>query len=82
MPDTVTSVLMLAMASHGKTNPGASMGLVVPGPRSGTNCTIVARELPLLANADGLPIGVQLVGAPGRDDRLLRTARAMIANLS
>jgi Asp-tRNA(Asn)/Glu-tRNA(Gln) amidotransferase A subunit family amidase len=40
-----------------------------------------ALNLPLLANADGLPIGVQLIGAPGRDERLLRTARAMIASL-
>lgn len=39
-------------------------------------------NLPLLANAQGLPIGVQLVGAPGRDERLLRTARALIASLS
>ena len=33
-------------------------------------------NLPLLANAEALPIGVQLVGAPGRDEKLLRTARA------
>jgi Asp-tRNA(Asn)/Glu-tRNA(Gln) amidotransferase A subunit family amidase len=38
-------------------------------------------NLPLLANADGLPIGVQLVGAPGRDERLLRTANALIESL-
>jgi Asp-tRNA(Asn)/Glu-tRNA(Gln) amidotransferase A subunit family amidase len=38
-------------------------------------------NLPLLADADGLPIGVQLVGGPGRDERLLRTARAMISAL-
>jgi len=38
-------------------------------------------NLPLLANADGLPIGVQLVGAPGRDERLLRIASALIARL-
>ena len=41
-----------------------------------------ALNLPLLGNADGLPIGVQLVGAPGRDEKLLRTARAMVASLS
>ena len=41
-----------------------------------------ALNLPLLANAEGLPIGVQLVGAPGRDERLLRTARAMISALA
>jgi Asp-tRNA(Asn)/Glu-tRNA(Gln) amidotransferase A subunit family amidase len=40
-----------------------------------------ALNLPLLGNADGLPIGVQLIGAPGRDERLLRTARTMIAAL-
>jgi Asp-tRNA(Asn)/Glu-tRNA(Gln) amidotransferase A subunit family amidase len=39
-------------------------------------------NVPLLANADGLPIGVQLVGAPGRDERLLRTARALIEQLA
>jgi Asp-tRNA(Asn)/Glu-tRNA(Gln) amidotransferase A subunit family amidase len=41
-----------------------------------------ALNLPLLGNADGLPIGVQLIGAPGRDERLLRTARSMLASLS
>lgn len=41
-----------------------------------------ALNLPLLADAGGIPIGVQLVGAPGRDERLLRTARATIAALS
>ncbi|MEK9671076.1 MAG: amidase [Rhodospirillaceae bacterium] len=30
--------------------------------------------LPLMQGENGLPIGVQLVGAPGRDGRLLRTA--------
>jgi len=40
-----------------------------------------ALNLPLLENAEGLPLGVQLVGAPGRDERLLRTARAMIEQL-
>jgi Asp-tRNA(Asn)/Glu-tRNA(Gln) amidotransferase A subunit family amidase len=39
-------------------------------------------NLPLLANTDGLPIGVQLVGAPGRDERLLRTARALVQQLA
>jgi Asp-tRNA(Asn)/Glu-tRNA(Gln) amidotransferase A subunit family amidase len=39
-------------------------------------------NLPLLANADGLPIGVQLVGAAGRDERLLRTARALIQTIA
>jgi Asp-tRNA(Asn)/Glu-tRNA(Gln) amidotransferase A subunit family amidase len=32
----------------------------------------------LLAGESGLPIGVQLIGAPNRDARLLRTARILI----
>jgi Asp-tRNA(Asn)/Glu-tRNA(Gln) amidotransferase A subunit family amidase len=40
-----------------------------------------ALSLPLLAGEDGLPLGVQLVGAPGRDARLLRTATALIEML-
>jgi Asp-tRNA(Asn)/Glu-tRNA(Gln) amidotransferase A subunit family amidase len=39
-------------------------------------------NLPLLANAEGLPVGVQLVGAHGRDERLLRTASAMVQTLA
>jgi len=39
-------------------------------------------NLPLLANDAGLPIGVQLVGAPGRDERLLRTGRALVQQLT
>jgi Asp-tRNA(Asn)/Glu-tRNA(Gln) amidotransferase A subunit family amidase len=38
-------------------------------------------NLPVLADADNLPIGVQLVGAAGRDARLLRTANWLMANL-
>jgi amidase len=33
-----------------------------------------AISLPLGWSADGLPVGVQLVAAPGRDDVLLRVA--------
>jgi Asp-tRNA(Asn)/Glu-tRNA(Gln) amidotransferase A subunit family amidase len=40
-----------------------------------------ALSLPLFAGEDGLPIGVQIVGAPGRDARLLRTATALIEML-
>jgi Asp-tRNA(Asn)/Glu-tRNA(Gln) amidotransferase A subunit family amidase len=39
-------------------------------------------NLPLLADSEGLPIGVQLVGASGRDERLLRTARELIRVLA
>jgi Asp-tRNA(Asn)/Glu-tRNA(Gln) amidotransferase A subunit family amidase len=41
-----------------------------------------ALTLPLLAGESGLPIGVQLIGAPNRDARLLRTARALIEMLA
>jgi Asp-tRNA(Asn)/Glu-tRNA(Gln) amidotransferase A subunit family amidase len=37
-----------------------------------------ALNLPLLAGTGDLPIGVQLVGAAGRDERLLRTARELL----
>jgi Asp-tRNA(Asn)/Glu-tRNA(Gln) amidotransferase A subunit family amidase len=38
--------------------------------------------LPLLANSEGLPIGVQLIGAPLRDEKLLRTASALVGSLA
>jgi Asp-tRNA(Asn)/Glu-tRNA(Gln) amidotransferase A subunit family amidase len=38
-------------------------------------CGAPSVTLPLLQGAEGLPIGVQLIGAPGDDARLLRTAR-------
>jgi Asp-tRNA(Asn)/Glu-tRNA(Gln) amidotransferase A subunit family amidase len=37
-----------------------------------------ALSLPLLTGESGLPIGVQLVGAPGQDSRLLRAANALV----
>jgi Asp-tRNA(Asn)/Glu-tRNA(Gln) amidotransferase A subunit family amidase len=40
-----------------------------------------ALSLPLLADEDGMPIGVQLVGRHGEDARLLRTARWLVAEL-
>src|SRR5262249_41545706 len=40
-----------------------------------------ALSLPLLADESGLPLGVQLVGPPDRDARLLRTATALIEQL-
>ena len=45
-----------------------------------TLCGVPTVTLPLLQDAVGLPIGVQLVGARGNDARLLRTAR-WLANL-
>jgi Asp-tRNA(Asn)/Glu-tRNA(Gln) amidotransferase A subunit family amidase len=38
-------------------------------------CRVPCITLPLLESADGLPIGVQLIGRRGDDARLLRTAR-------
>lgn len=46
-----------------------------------TLCGMPAVSVPLLAGADGLPLGVQLVGARGADARLLRTARWLVARL-
>lgn len=40
-----------------------------------TLCGLPALSLPLLQGPNGLPLGVQLVGARGDDARLLRTAR-------
>jgi Asp-tRNA(Asn)/Glu-tRNA(Gln) amidotransferase A subunit family amidase len=37
--------------------------------------------LPLLSGEKGLPIGVQLVGARGDDERLLRTANWLVRAL-
>ena len=39
-------------------------------------------SLPLLVGDNGLPIGVQLIGPPEKDDRLLRTARWLQTYLS
>ena len=39
-----------------------------------------AINLPLLQGKSGMPIGVQLVGAPNDDARLLRTANWLVAN--
>jgi Asp-tRNA(Asn)/Glu-tRNA(Gln) amidotransferase A subunit family amidase len=41
-----------------------------------------AVTLPLLTGADGMPIGVQLVGGFGEDARLLRTARWLVTTLA
>jgi len=47
-----------------------------------TLCGMPAITLPLLQSADGLPIGVQLVGPRHGDARLLRTARWLAAKLA
>src|SRR5262245_35682759 len=41
-----------------------------------------ALSLPLFAGEGGLPIAAQLIGPPGRDGRLLRTATALIETVT
>jgi Asp-tRNA(Asn)/Glu-tRNA(Gln) amidotransferase A subunit family amidase len=43
---------------------------------------VPALSLPLLTGEGGLPLGVQFVGAPGDDGRLLRTANWLIERLA
>ena len=47
-----------------------------------TLCGMPALSLPLLEGADGLPLGVQLVGAREHDARLLRTASWLATTLA
>lgn len=44
-----------------------------------TLCGLPAVTLPLLNGPNGMPVGVQLVGAYGQDAQLLRTARWLLA---
>ena len=46
-----------------------------------TLCGLPCVTLPLLSSNAGLPMGVQLVGGPEEDDRLLRTANWMLRHL-
>jgi Asp-tRNA(Asn)/Glu-tRNA(Gln) amidotransferase A subunit family amidase len=47
-----------------------------------TYCGMPALNLPLLTTSDGLPLGMQLVGARLDDARLLRTARWLLARIA
>jgi Asp-tRNA(Asn)/Glu-tRNA(Gln) amidotransferase A subunit family amidase len=47
-----------------------------------TLCGMPALSVPLMQGANGLPLGVQLVGARHADGRLLRTARWLVDELS
>ena len=47
-----------------------------------TLCGMPAISLPLLQTANGLPLGVQLVGPRAGDVRLLRTARWLAARVA
>ena len=46
-----------------------------------TLCGLPALSVPLMSGANGLPLGVQLVGARHGDGRLLRTARWLVDSL-
>ena len=46
-----------------------------------TLCGLPSLNLPLLVGENGLPVGVQLVGAAEEDDRLLRTANWLLKQL-
>lgn len=47
-----------------------------------TLCGLPSLNLPIMRGANGLPLGVQLVGRRHFDGRLLRTARWLVARLS
>ena len=47
-----------------------------------TLCGMPAVSLPLMHGANGLPLGVQLVGPREGDARLLRTARWLVARVA
>ena len=71
---------ILTPATRGTAPPLESTG----DPAFGTLWTLTglpALSLPLLRGADGLPLGMQLVGAHGDDARLLRTARWLEAQV-
>ena len=47
-----------------------------------TLCGLPCLNMPVLMSENDMPIGVQLVGGPEEDDRLLRTGRWMLATLN
>ena len=47
-----------------------------------TLCSMPALSVPLMQGANGLPLGVQLVGPRHGDARLLRTARWLVAQVA
>ncbi len=46
-----------------------------------TLCGLPALSMPVLTGAIGLPVGVQLIGGPEEDDRLMRTANWILRTL-
>ena len=46
-----------------------------------TLCGLPSLSMPVLANKNGLPVGLQLIGAGEQDDRLLRTTNWMLGEL-
>lgn len=71
---------VLTPATAGTAPPIATTG----DPAFGTLWTLTGMpslSLPLMTGADGMPLGVQLVGPRGGDARLLRTARWLLAQV-
>jgi Asp-tRNA(Asn)/Glu-tRNA(Gln) amidotransferase A subunit family amidase len=68
----------------------AAAGVAPKGTATGnpTFCTLwtylglPAIAVPLMTGEGGMPLGVQLVGAPGDDARLLRTAQWLVSKLA
>jgi Asp-tRNA(Asn)/Glu-tRNA(Gln) amidotransferase A subunit family amidase len=72
---------ILTLSAPGVAPEGAATG----NPMFNSLWTLVglpAVNLPLLTGEGGMPLGVQLVGAPGDDARLLRTANWLVSKVS
>ena len=67
----------LAKREPAPTGRGSNTLLPVPW----TLCGMPALRVPLMQGANGLPLGVQLVGPRHGDARLLRTARWLAAQV-
>jgi Asp-tRNA(Asn)/Glu-tRNA(Gln) amidotransferase A subunit family amidase len=70
---------VLTLSTHGEAPEGTATGNPVFN-SLWSLLGLPAVTLPLLQGKSGMPIGVQLVGAPNDDARLLRTANWLVAN--
>ena len=71
--DAILTPAVAGAAPHGLASTGDPMFCTL-----WSFCGMPAISLPLLQAANGLPVGVQLVGRVGDDARLLRTARWLV----
>ena len=74
--DAILTPATTGTAPHGLAQTGSPMFCTL-----WTLCGVPAITLPLLKGANGLPLGVQLVGARADDGRLLRTARWLVSRV-